>query len=247
MADTVAIVLVGGFGTRIRHLTGPIPKPLTIVNHKPFLYWLLENLKRQCVQNIYLLSHFRADLIEQFVLAESTSSLPIQCITESAPSGTGGSILDFLSASQSLPADFLVLNGDSLLVDFNLSLAKDEMSRGCSGVIFGVPMEDSSRYGTLNFDNKNELISFEEKKPGSGIINTGVYLFTKDIFFGVEAFTRPLSLERDLIPAMITNGVKIRIINEQRPFIDIGTEDSLREAEAFINQNFRLNQSQESK
>jgi D-glycero-alpha-D-manno-heptose 1-phosphate guanylyltransferase len=239
MENTVAIILVGGFGTRIRHLTGPVPKPLVTVNQEPFLCWILQNLKRQSIRSVYLLSHFRADLIEQFALSVSTRSLSIQCIKESTPSGTGGSILDFISANSSLAKNYLVLNGDSLLIDFNLNLAKAKIAKGCSGVIFGVPMNDASRYGTLNFDHSDELITFEEKKSGSGVINTGVYLFKREIFSMVNLFKRPISLERELIPAMINNGAKIQIINEQRPFIDIGTEDSLSEASAFVSKNFR--------
>lgn len=237
MSCTTAIVLVGGFGTRIRHLTGAIPKPLAIVNGKPFLHWVLQSLKKERIENVYLLSHFRADLIEEFALVESKQDFTIKCITEKSPSGTGGCVLDFLTGASSLHKNLLILNGDSLLVSFDLRLAEDKIAMGYSGVIFGVPMEDSSRYGTLNVNGRMELSSFEEKMPGSGVINSGVYLFTRDIFYGVKTQVRPLSLERDLIPAMIKGGARIAVVSGERPFIDIGTEDSLSEADGFIRRN----------
>ncbi len=239
--NITAVVLVGGFGTRIRHITGAIPKPLVQVNEKPFLHWLFRNLRQHKVNEIYLLSHFGADLIEDFAQSETGSSFKITCIRESMPAGTGGSVLEFLSSCPDVSDPFLVLNGDSILVNFNVSLGIERLKQGYSAVIFGVSMNDTSRYGTLKYDENMSLISFEEKKPGSGTINSGVYLFSSDFYEIRSNRIQPLSMERDVIPAMLESGKKICVISEISPFIDIGTEESLAEATSFIRQYFQNN------
>lgn len=232
-----AVVLAGGFGTRIRHITGPIPKPLAEIFGKPFLHWLFKSLKRHNVDHVYLLTHFGAELIEEYALNETENTFKIECVRENSPSGTGGSILDFLASQPSLSDPFLLLNGDSLLVDYDIIEAQKHIKNGCAGAIFGVLMEDASRYGTLIYDEHMMLNSFNEKRPGSGVINSGVYLFTSQLFSSIKSQTRPLSLEQDVIPSLILNGAQIRVMEEHSPFIDIGTESSLSEAEAFVKEN----------
>ena len=156
---------------------------------------------------------------------------------ENSPSGTGGSILDFLATQPCLSDPFLLLNGDSLLIEYDIIEAQKHIKNGCNGAIFGVPMEDASRYGTLIYDEHMVLNSFNEKRPGSGVINSGVYLFTSKLFSSIKSQTRPLSLENDVIPSMISNGAQIHVMEEQSPFIDIGTEASLSEASTFIKDN----------
>ncbi len=232
-----ALVLAGGLGTRIRHLTGEIPKPLVEVNGRPFLHWVIRGLKNKGVVNLYLLNHFRAEMIEEFARAETCAGFQITCITEPEPAGTGGSVLDFLASSPALSDPFLVLNGDSILVDYDVSLALEKLAEGFSAVIFGVPMNDASRYGTLKFDSSDMLTAFEEKRPGEGIVNSGVYLFSPDLNVLVNRTNRPLSMEKELFPEMILRGMKICVVRCASPFIDIGTEASLHEATAFISKH----------
>lgn len=236
-----ALVLVGGFGTRVRHITGAFPKPLVRVCGKPFLHWILQSLKERGINNVYLLSHFEADQIENFAREEESRDLRIHCVRESTPSGTGGAVLDLLTSTEILSNTFLLLNGDSLLMDYPLEPALNAIADGSEVVIFGVPMEDASRYGTLNFNEFGQLLEFREKAPGSGVINTGAYLFTRQAFTNVANPARPLSLEVDVIPSMIECGVHIKVLSINSQFIDIGTEASLGEAESFVRHNFQAN------
>ncbi len=232
------IILVGGFGTRIRHITGAVPKPLVMVCGKPFLYWIFQSLKRRGIDNVYLLTHFEAEQIEKFAREEESRDFRICCVKESTPSGTGGSVLDFLAKTDTLSSTFLLLNGDSLLMDYSLPSALNALSEGSEAVIFGVPMDDASRYGTLNYNNTGRLMAFREKAPGSGVINTGAYMFTRQAFSKVAIPNRPISLELDVIPSMIESGVHIKVLPISSQFIDIGTEASLAQAERFILDNF---------
>jgi len=234
-----AVILVGGFGTRIRHLTGDIPKPLAKVHGKPFLHWILRSLKSKGVDNVYLLTHYAAEQIESFAKLEEGPSFPIRCVKERTPAGTGGAVLDLLMAAEHLTSPFLLLNGDSLLVEYSLEVALNCVTDGSEAVIFGVAMSDASRYGTLKCDDNERLIAFKEKAPGSGVINTGAYLFTRQAFSQIKNSKRPLSLEFDVIPSMLDSGINIKVLHASSPFIDIGTEASLAEADLFVQTYFK--------
>lgn len=235
-----AVILTGGFGNRIRHLTGVLPKPLIKICGKPFLHWIFQNLKRKGIDNVYLLTHFEADQIENFAKEEASDSFRIHCVKESIPSGTGGAVLDFLVKVRTLSNTFLLLNGDSLLMEYPLKLALNSIATESKGVLFGVSMSDASRYGTLNFNESGKLLSFNEKIPGAGVINTGIYLFTRNAFAHITNQNRPLSLEQDIIPSMVEHGVNIKVMVTSAPFIDIGTEASLHNAEGFVRANFSV-------
>ncbi|NVK33311.1 MAG: NTP transferase domain-containing protein [Rhodobacteraceae bacterium] len=236
-----AVVLAGGFGTRIRHLTGTVPKPLAQVNGKPFLHWIFKSLKAQQIREVYLLTHYEAEQIEAYARSERSSDFEIACIRESSPAGTGGSVLDFLVQHPNISSPFLILNGDSMLVDYDLAVAVECMGADYSGAIFGVEMQDASRYGTLTFNKQYTLTAFQEKTPGAGVINSGVYLFRPESLMQSDSKTRPLSMEQDIIPSLLEKGMKIKIIPEISPFIDIGTEASLGESGDFIKLHFENN------
>lgn len=234
-----AVILVGGFGTRIRHITGDIPKPLAKVHGKPFLHWILRSLKSKGIDNVYLLTHYSAEQIEIFAKEEAGPGFPIRCMKELTPAGTGGAVLDLLMAAEHLTSPFLLLNGDSLLVEYSMKDALNCVVDGSEAVIFGVAMNDASRYGTLKCDDNERLTAFKEKASGSGVINTGAYLFTRQAFSQIKNSKRPLSLEFDVIPSMINSGVNIKVLRGYSPFIDIGTEASLAEADLFVQRHFK--------
>jgi len=233
-----AVILVGGFGTRIRHITGSTPKPLANVCGKPFLHWIFQSLKARGIDNVYLLTHFAADQIENFAKSEESKSFRIHCVKEDTPLGTGGAVLDLIAKTETLSNTFLLLNGDSLLMEYSLDCALDTMKREGDAIIFGVSMNDASRYGTLHLNKSGQLLAFKEKAPGTGVINTGTYLFARQAFTQIVNLVRPLSLELDVIPSMIECEVKIKGVVVTSPFIDIGTEESLADAEMFVRDNF---------
>jgi D-glycero-alpha-D-manno-heptose 1-phosphate guanylyltransferase len=104
------------------------------------------------------------------------------------------------------------------------------------GAILGVSMTDGSRYGKVLQDGKNMLSGFEEKKPGAGIINAGIYLFRASV---VATFPphRPLSFEADVFPWLLARKAKLKACVTDAPFLDIGTPASLAEAKLFVEQN----------
>jgi len=231
-----AVVLAGGFGTRVRHILGDLPKPLAPVCGYPFLHWVLRFLAGQGITRIALATHFNAEKIESFVAAFGDARLRISCVREDSPLGTAGAFLNAAQVMQPPPAGYLVMNGDSLALTPLADLTNAGLSPGASGALFARHVVDASRYGRVLTDDASRLLEFAEKRPGSGLVNAGIYVFPRET---LDAFPsqQPLSFEYDVFPGLIAAGRRILVTNAEVPFIDIGTEASLAEAEAFIEAN----------
>ena len=104
--------------------------------------------------------------------------------------------------------------------------------------LLGVRVPDASRYGTLRVGADGALLGFAEKRVGAGLVNGGVYLFRRAIVGRFPA-KRPLSFEYDVFPSLIASGARIATVPCDAPFLDIGTEASLAQANAFIRDNMR--------
>lgn len=231
-----AVVLAGGFGTRIKHLLGDLPKPMAPVNGKPFVEWVVRYLAAQGIRNVILSTGHLAETVEKHFEAQPVKNVRVTCIPETTPLGTAGGFLNAAGSANEKPAAWIVLNGDSLVVaplqKFFAALDQPENE----GAILGVPMADAARFGTLSQNADGDLTSFNEKKPGAGNINAGVYLFRDSALKKFPAKT-PLSFELDVFPALIRGGAKLKTVLSDAPFLDIGTPESLPLAENFIRQN----------
>lgn len=231
-----AVVLAGGFGTRIKHLLGDLPKPMAPVNGKPFVEWVVRYLAAQGIRNVVLSTGHLAETVEKYFAPQPVNHVRVSCVPETTPLGTAGGFLNAANSANEKPAAWMVLNGDSLVVaslgKFFATLDAPEND----GAILGVPMADASRFGTLSQNAHGDLVGFNEKKPGAGNINAGVYLFRDSALKKFPAQT-PLSFEVDVFPALIHGGTKLKTVLSEAPFIDIGTPESLPQAESFIRNN----------
>lgn len=228
-----AVVLAGGFGTRIKHLLGDLPKPMASVNGKPFIEWVVRYLAKQKIRNVILSTGHLAETIEQHFQSQPVKNVRVQCVPETKPLGTAGGFLNAARHAREKPQAWLVLNGDSLAPAPLDKMFQSLTESNVGGAILGVLMTDASRYGTISQNTRGELTGFNEKKPGAGVINAGVYLFRSSV---VELFQlrEPLSFETDVFPALIRLGVKLKVCVTDAPFLDIGTPESLPQAENFI-------------
>ena len=231
-----AVVLAGGFGTRIKHLLGDLPKPMAPVNGKPFVEWVVRYLAAQGIRNVILSTGHLAETVEKHFAPQPVKNVRVTCVPETTPLGTAGGFLNATRSTGKNPAAWMVLNGDSLVVapleKFFGTLDQPENE----GAILGVPMADAARFGTLSQNASGDLTGFNEKKPGAGNINAGVYLFRDAALKKIPAKT-PLSFEVDVFPALINSGARLKTVLSAAPFLEIGTPESLPQAEDFIRQN----------
>jgi NDP-sugar pyrophosphorylase family protein len=231
-----AVVLAGGYGTRVQHLLPGVPKPMAEVAGKPFLEWVVRYLAKQGIGRVVLSTGYLAEVVEKHFQTHLVPGVTVRCIPETKPLGTGGGFLHTARTSGDEPSAWLVMNGDSLAFADLAAAAAPLADAANSGVIVGRFVPDASRYGTLGIGPAGELLRFQEKQPGSGIINGGIYLLRHSLLKEFPNRT-PLSLENDVFPIWLARGMRLQTVVTEAPFLDIGTPESLPQAEAFIRQN----------
>lgn len=237
-----AIILAGGFGTRLRHVVSDVPKPMAPVAGRPFLEHILDYLQSQGLQHVVLSTGFLHETIEQH-FGTAYRGLSIGYAVEEAPLGTGGGIMNAMMHCQE--DDVVVLNGDTMFrVDYGVLEDFYRKSHTLLAIVLRRE-KDTSRYGSVLTDPADgRLLRFREKTEtcGEGIINGGIYLLNRRLFevcgyhFPAnerEAVTTPFSFEKDLMERQVLNMPFYGIVSEGY-FIDIGIpEDYYRAQDDF--------------
>ncbi len=229
-----ALILAGGFGTRVKDLLNDLPKPMAPVNGKPFIEWIVRWLKAQSIRDVIISTGYRAEVLAEYFKALPVPEMNIQCVAEPEPMGTGGGLAFAANACETQPDAWLVLNGDSLILT-SINSVISALNDG-EGVMVTRPVADTSRYGRVQIDESKSITAFDEKQPGEGQINAGVYLLRHAVLSTFPE-TRPLSLENEVFPSLIHDSSGLIAHPVNAPFLDIGTPETLPLAEAFISEN----------
>jgi mannose-1-phosphate guanylyltransferase len=197
----IAVILVGGEGTRLRPLTCTTPKPMLPVANRPFLEHQIEHLRSHGIDRIRLACGHRPDAIRAHFGDR------LEYIVEPEPLGTGGAIA---YAARGLDETFVVANGD-VLTDLDLTaLVGLHRARGARMTLALHPVEDPSRYGVVVTDPAGAVTAFIEK-PAPGItdavtINAGTYVVEPDVLDLIPA-GRAVSVEYEVFPALVGAGL----------------------------------------
>ena len=219
-----AIVLAGGLGTRLRSVFSEGPKPMALINGRPFLSILLGNLKSIGVSEIILSVGYKSNVISEFYLDEF-NGMAIRYCVESESLGTGGAIRKALLQSSENPV--LVVNGDTY-VEFSLESGLKAWQDSGAPVIFGRHVSDVSRFGRLEVRG-NYAIGFGGKESsGPGLVNAGVYILPRNLFEGNE-LPSVFSFE-DYIARDVLNRPYF-VAKTFGDFIDIGTPEDFERAQ----------------
>lgn len=236
LSEVVAIVLAGGASRRVRHLIGDLPKPMVPVEGKPFLEWLVRYLAKQGLKRVVISTGYRAEVVAAHFDPQPVPGVETSCVAEIEPLGTAGGLLHAARQSKLKPPAWLVLNGDTLcFADLSIAASRFSDPR-VAGVIYAREVPDASRYGSLLIDPSGKLVEFVEKRPGKGLISTGVYLL-RDALVQTFPDRAPLSLERDVFPELTARRTLLKVVPMKTPFLDIGTPESLPLAGDFIRRN----------
>ena len=216
-----AVILAGGFGTRLSHVLGNVPKPMAPVFGRPFLAYLLDRLIDAGVSHVVLATGHMHHVIEG-CFGGSYRSLRLTYSCESAPLFTGGAIL---KAAQSVSSgNFLVLNGDTLFdIDLQAFAAFHEERRApLSVALRRVP--DTARYGAVELSG-DRITAFREKQDsaGGGIINGGVYAVNRKWLTGLRMLDK-FSFEKELLQPLAAERSFCGKVCDSY-FIDIGVPD----------------------
>ena len=223
-----AIILAGGFGTRLQNVVKDLPKPMAPVNGRPFLTYILDYLIDYQYNKVVLSVGYLHEKIETF-FGTHYKSLTIDYAVEEEPLGTGGGILNAMSKCTA--DNVLVINGDTMFkVDLDAFERFHEEKGGLLSIVLR-EVEDVSRYGSVTISDDNLIALFAEKQvtSGRGYINGGVYLINRKLF---EKHPQPrkFSFEKDLMTKFYTQEL-FYAMPSNGYFIDIGIPEDYARAQ----------------
>ncbi len=225
-----AIVLAGGFGTRLAHVVPDVCKPMAPVAGRPFLRYLMDQLDDAGFARVVVADGYRREQIEGFFRA-GYRGLQVVYSPEDEPLFTGGAVKRALARCRN---DWVfVLNGDTWLdVDFAaMETAAVSAPEGVCAVIAVKRMRDFERYGTVDVDAGGSIVAFHEKKPCvEGLINAGVYLVRRD---ALDAYPKKFSLENDFFEKVVADGGLVAC-ECGGGFIDIGVPEDYELAQSML-------------
>ncbi len=195
-----AIILAGDLGTRLKSVTKDISKPMTEVNGKPFLEYILRYLSSQDIKRIILSVGYKHKIIKDY-FKEKYFDLKLIYSIEEKPLGTGGAIKKALNYSNE--EDVFILNGDTL---FKINMHKFyhlHKSLDSKVSISLRLIENLQRYGLVDLvdiGTSFRIINFREKEKtvNEGLINAGVYLLNKTSFLNFDT-PEVFSFEKDFL------------------------------------------------
>lgn len=218
-----AIILAGGFGTRLRQLVPDLPKPMALVAGRPFLEILLASLAKKGFRRVVLSLGYLAEKVVDY-FGDQFADMELVYEIEVTPLGTGGAIRQ--SLERCFADHVYVFNGDTYL-DVEASLVEEHWLAQRAPIIVACQVSDTARYGRLETAN-NRVRGFSEKGlVGPGLINAGCYVLPRTI---LDEFPRgaAFSLEADFLAKAVAHQ-RFDVFVTARQFIDIGIpEDFLR-------------------
>jgi len=240
MVGIKALILAGGFGTRLRPLSCTRPKLMFPIVNRPLLDWTLESLENCGVDKVILAVNYMAEVLEKY-FGSSRRGLKISYSKELKPLGTGGPIKE---AEEQLvekgnKEPFLVLNGDIISsIDYN-ALYQAHMNSEAEITVTLHQVEDPSRYGVVEITDSGRILRFVEKPPPgfapSNLINAGVYVINPSVLSEIPR-GKKISIEREIFPRLAESGVLYGYLFDDLWF-DIGIPDDYLRANTRLLEN----------
>jgi len=224
-----AVIMAGGFGTRIQPLTSSIPKPMLTVFNRPMMSYIVDSIKEAGIVDVIMLLYFKPDVVKKYFGNGKKFGLNIKYIIPDDDYGTAGAVK---KAEHLLDERFIVVSGD-LFTDFNFSkIVAFHREKHSRATITLTSVEDPLQFGVIITDKNGQIIRFLEK-PGWGevfsdTINTGIYIFEPEILSFIPA-NKPYDFSKDLFPTLMSNDIPIFGYNTKGYWRDVGNPDAYRE------------------
>lgn len=226
-----AVVLVGGFGTRLRPLTYTVPKPLLPIGDRPMLEHLLARLARGGVTDAVLALGFQPDPFFVAFPGDRCAGVNITYAVEETPLDTAGAI-GFAARRAGIDSTFVVANGDVMTTLDVAALIDFHRRSGGEATISLTPVEDPSQFGIVEIEPNGRVTRFVEKPaPGessSNFASAGTYVMEPR---SLERMPdgRKLSIERVVFPAIVGEGALYAMATNDY-WIDAGRPDTYLDA-----------------
>lgn len=226
-----AVVLVGGFGTRLRPLTFTTPKPMLPVGHRPIVENLVRMLAAAGIDEVVLGLGFKPEPFINAFPDGTCAGVRLHYAVEPEPLDTAGAIR-FAADHAGINDTFVVVNGD-VLTDLDVgSLIAFHRAKNAEATIHLTPVDDPSAYGVVAMDADGRVERFVEKPaPGtapSNLINAGTYVLEPSVLQRIET-GRKVSIEREIFPLIVADGRLFALATDDY-WIDTGRPEPYRRA-----------------
>jgi len=225
-------ILAGGKGSRIKKYLKLLPKPMMPVNGKNFLSYLIQRLSIYNIRKIYILCGYRADIIIKKYHNKIINFVPIVCIKEKKPMGTGGCLHKI---SKKISKQFILINGDTFIdFDYSIIINKKINEDQTAMVIKKINKNlKSEKLNKLNISN-----SYVSMGTRGKYFNAGTYKLNKKIIKIIPK--KYISLENEIIKKQIENKLVIPLIHKGF-FLDIGSPESLKKSDNLLSKKLKQN------
>jgi mannose-1-phosphate guanylyltransferase/phosphomannomutase len=225
-----AVIMAGGFGTRIQPLTCNMPKPMIPLMNRPIMLHIVELLKKHQITDLVMLLYHQPMTIKNFFRDGADFGVKITYVTPLEDMGTAGAVK---CAEKYLNKRFIIISGD-LLTDFNLKKIIDfhEDNKALATITL-TSVKDPLQFGVVVTDKNKKITQFLEK-PGWGevisdTINTGIYVLEPEIFKYIPE-KENYDFSQDLFPLLLKKKEALFGYTVKGYWRDIGNTDSYREA-----------------
>jgi len=219
-----AVVLVGGFGTRLRPLTLATPKQMLPVVDRSMLEHVVGGLARHGVDEVVLSLGYKEDVFRAAYPDATCAGVKLRYAVEPEPLDTAGAVR-FAALAAGIDDTFIVVNGD-VFTDLDVGeVWRRHHEVGAEGTIALTPVEDPSRYGVVPTDPDGRVLGFVEKPPRdeapTNWINAGTYVFEPSVLDRIDE-GRKVSIERETFPAIVADG-SLWAVKSNAYWVDAGT------------------------
>ena len=227
-----AVVLVGGFGTRLRPLTLTTPKQMLPVVNQPMIERVVRSLGSHGVTEAVLSLGYRPDAFMESYPDGICAGVRLTYAVEPEPLDTAGAVR-FAAGVAGIDETFIVVNGD-VLTDLDVSaLWEFHREHGGEGTIALTPVDDPSRYGVVPIEADGRVIEFVEK-PAIGTapshwVNAGTYVLEPSVLSRIDE-GRKVSIERETFPELAADG-SLYAVQSSAYWLDAGTPSSYLQAQ----------------
>lgn len=226
-----ALLLAGGFGTRLRPLTETRPKHLLPIVNRAHILHVFDLLTRYGIDEVILTTSYLAEAFDGVIVSARERGLTVHVTHEEVALGTAGAIKHAQAEIGS--ETFLVFNGD-VLTDVDLAaLIEHHVNESAEATIFLTPVDDPSAFGVVPTEPDGRVISFVEKPaPGeapTNLINAGVYVMEPSVLERIPP-GEEWSVERALFPELVGDGARLFAHHLASYWMDIGTPEKYLQA-----------------